>query len=384
MNMRSLLAAAGAVLLGMVAATSSGADLAKALETLRAVGPGGKGNEAAALAWQEVAGVEAGRVPELLTALDGANPLAANWIRTAVDTVCERRVRDGGLPKEALERFVLQTSHDPRGRRLAYEWLLKVDGGAEDRIMPRLLEDPSVELRRDAVTRLIEEGKQTVAQGKKDKAASLFEKAFDAARDRDQVDLLAGELKKLGREVDLVAHDGLIVQWLVIGPFDNTGEAGFDQVYAPEEESDPKGRYAGKHGELVWLAYRSSRADGRVDLYDALKGSLVRISDKLQEREVVAYAAAEFRSPSGQKAQIRVSSINAIKLFVNGGVVGEYKVYHAGSAFDQYQADVVFKAGSNRILVKVCQNAQTQDWTEELGFTLRVCDAVGSGIHSAE
>lgn len=377
--------AVGAILVSLVLGTTAGAELAGALGTLRAVGPKGVGSEAAAVAWQEAAKVDVGRVPELLAALDGANPLAANWIRTAVDTVCERAVRDEGtLPKEALEKFVLETSHDPKGRRLAYEWLLTVDTAAEERIVPQLLDDPSVELRRDAVARLIEQGKKTVADGNKDGAWKLFERAFDAARDRDQVGLLAGELKKLGREVDLVRHDGLIVDWLVIGPFDNTGEAGFSRVYAPEEKFDPQRRYAGKHGEVAWLQYHSGKPDGRTDLYDALKGSLLRISEKLQEREVVAYAVAEFRSTTEQKVQIRASSTNAIKIWVNGDVVGSHEVYHSGTAFDQYQADAVLKAGSNRILVKLCQNAQTQDWTEEFGFYLRVCDAIGGGILTAE
>jgi hypothetical protein len=373
------------MLIGLVAGKSPAADLADSLQALRAVGPKGAGNEAAALAWQQAARVDASRIPELLAALDGANPLAANWIRTAIDSLCERAVRDeGALPKEAFERFVLEASHDPKGRRLAYEWLLKVDAAAEDRIVPQLLDDPSTELRRDAVARLIEQAEKAVADGNKDEAVKLFEKAFDAARDRDQVNLLAGQLKKLGREVDLVAHDGLIVDWLVIGPFDNTGEAGFGRVYPPEEKYDPNGRYHGKNGEVAWLKYRSGDPGGKTDLYDALKGSLVRISEKLQEREVVAYAVAEFRSAAEQKVQIRASTTNAIKIWVNGDVAGEHNVYHAGSPFDQYRADVVLKAGSNRIMVKVCQNAQTQDWTEDLGFYLRVCDAIGGGILSAK
>ncbi len=373
--------AAEVILIGLIAGMTAGADLADTLSTLRAVGPMGAGNEAAADAWQEAVAVDASRVPELLAALDGANPLAANWIRTAIDAVCERAVHDKrALPQAALEKFVLETSHDPKGRRLAYEWLLKVDASAEERIVPQFVNDPSIELRRDAVARLIEQAEKAVVAENNDDAAKILNDAFAAARDRDQVSLLAGRLKKLGHEVDLVAHDGLIVDWLVIGPFDNAGEAGFARGYAPEEKFDPDGRYEGKHGDVTWLPYHSDKPDGKADLYEALKGSLVRISDKLQEREIVAYAVAEFHSATEQKAQIRASSINAIKIWLNGNVVGEHEVYHAGSPFDQYQADVVLKAGSNRILVKLCQNAQTQDWTEEFGFYLRVCDAIGGGI----
>ena len=102
--------AAPVALLALVAGASDAADVKEALRTLRAVGPEGDGNEAASAAWQELAQADVNQVPQLLAAIDGANPLAANWIRTAVDTVCERALRDEGtLPKKALEQFMLQT-----------------------------------------------------------------------------------------------------------------------------------------------------------------------------------------------------------------------------------------------------------------------------------
>lgn len=354
-------------------------DLNGALESLRAVGPKGAGNEAASVAWQEVAQADVSQVPKLLAALNGANPLAANWIRTAVDTVCERALRDQGtLPKEALEKFVLETQQDPKGRRLAYEWLLKVAPEAEERIIPRLLDDPSVELRRDAVEMVIEQGEKAAKAGNKAEATTLLKQAFDAARDRDQIGSLTNQLKQLGHEVDLVKHDGLIVDWLVVGPFDNTDEAGFNRVYGPEEDFDAKAEYQGKHGTVTWLKGSSEDPQGAVDLYKILKDKLA----KEEEREVVAYAVAEFHSPVGRKVQIRSSSYNAIKIWLNGRLVDEHDVYHGGSEYDQYQADAELIPGLNRIMIKVCQNAQTQSWTNHLAFQLRVCDAIGSGILS--
>lgn len=373
------------VLLVLIAGSSSAADLKEALRTLRAVGPEGAGNEAASAAWQEVAQADVSQVPKLLAALDGASLLAANWIRTAVDTVCERALRDEGtLPKEAFEQFTLETAQDPKARRLAYEWLLKVDPEAEERIAPQFLDDPSVELRRDAVARLIEQGEKAANADDKDKAVTLLTRAFDAARDRDQIDLLARQLKELGHEVDLIRHDGMMVDWLVIGPFDNTDEAGYDTVYPPEKEIDTKAKYDGKHGQVGWGSYRSESRVGKIDLYKALADSLVDISEKLHEREVVGYAVAEFHSPRDQEVQIRSSSTNAIKIWVNGKLVDEHNVYHAGSQFDQFEADAVLREGKNQILVKLCQNAQTQSWTEVFSFQLRVCDAIGSAILSEQ
>lgn len=368
-----------------ISGVATAADLGEALDTLRAVGPNGEGNQVAAAAWQQAAQADVSQVPSLLAGLDGANPLAANWIRTAVEAVCERAVRDEGtLPKAALERFVLDTTHDPRGRRLAFDWLVEVDDTAEERIVPQFLDDPSVELRREAVTKLIEKGQQAAKASRRDEALEQFVRAFDAARDRDQVDLLAKQLKELGHEVDLVRHDGMVVEWSVIGPFDNADEAGFDTVYPPEMELDVNARYDGKHGEIGWKRYISKSRVGKVDLYEALADSLVRISDKLQERDIVCYAVADFHCASDRDVEIRSSTTNAIKIWVNGELVDEHNVYHAGSQFDQFEAEAKLRKGKNQILVKLCQNAQTQSWTESLAFQLRVCDAVGSGIVSAK
>src|SRR5262249_3682914 len=96
------------------------------LATVRAVGPDGKGSVAAAQAWRELSRADAAELPRLLAGMDGANTLARNWLRSAIDAVLDRaRTGDQPLPKEALEKFLLDTRHDPQGRRLAYELVLE-------------------------------------------------------------------------------------------------------------------------------------------------------------------------------------------------------------------------------------------------------------------
>jgi hypothetical protein len=67
-----------AVILGLAAAAR--ADEAAAVAAIRAVGREGAGNEAAAAAWKELARSDAARLPAILAAMDGASPLAANWL----------------------------------------------------------------------------------------------------------------------------------------------------------------------------------------------------------------------------------------------------------------------------------------------------------------
>jgi hypothetical protein len=42
------------------------------------------------------------------------------------------------------------------------------------------------------------------------------------------------------------------------------------------------------------------------------------------------------------------------------------------------------RRGKNAILIKVCQNEQTEDWAQRWQFQFRVCDASGTAILSAD
>jgi len=351
------------------------ADLAPLLKKLLAVGPGGAGNREARQAWQEVARADASQLPAVLAALDEAGPLAANWIRCAADAIAERAVHSSGkLPRQELERFVLERRHAPRARRLAYEWLVRVDPTARDRLIPGMLDDPSVELRRDAVARLIDEAARLAEGGSTGKAVPLWRKALTAARDLDQIELLAARLKEQDEPVDLARHFGFLVRWKLIGPFDNTGEKGYDVAYPPEREVDLAASYPGKHGPVGWIDHETEHRFGRVDLNKALG----------EEKQVVGYAAAEFYSDRKRQVEFRLASDNAVKLWLDGALIDAHDVYHAGSQFDQYASRGVLRPGRNVILVKVCQNAQTQNWARGWSFQLRVCDATGGAVLSSD
>lgn len=349
-------------------------DMKPLLDTLLAVGPKGEGNPEAAQAWAKLVEADAAQLPAILTALNDARPLAANWIRCAVDAVAERQLRRGGkLPAAGLEKLVLDPKHAPRARRLAYEWLLRVDPTASDRLIPGMLNDPSVEMRRDAVARLIDEAGQVAQRSEPAKAVPLYRRALSAARDLDQIRLLAARLEKLGQEVDLPRHFGFILRWKLIGPFDNTDEKGFAVAYPPEREVNLDASYPGKHGDVKWVDYESKHEYGRVDFNKPLG----------EEKGVAGYATAEFISDRRQQVELRLGSDNAVKLWLNGALLDGHDVYHAGFHMDQYVSRAVLRPGRNVILVKVCQNEQTQSWAREWGFQLRVCDATGGAVLSS-
>lgn len=349
------------------------------LKAILAVGDKGRGNAEAARAWQELVKADADAILPLLAALDRASPLAANWVRGAIDAIAERELASGKLPTAALEKFALDTSHAPRARRLAFEWLARADKTAPDRLIPGMLHDPSTEFRRDAVARLLAEAESTPDS---DAAAlkAVYQKALSGARDKDQVEAIAAALKKLGQGVDLADHFGFVQRWKVIGPFDNVGGRGFNVAYPPENykdaDIDVAATYKGKTGQVTWKDHETKDRYAQVDLNKAVG----------KHMGAAAYALTDFQSERRQKVQIRIASLCAVKLWVNGRQVAAHEVYHSGPAgeIDTYIAGATLEPGKNQILVKCLQNEQTEDWAQNWDFQLRVCDATGTAVLSAD
>ena len=358
-------------LIGMSNSSLCGADLAELLSAVRSVDSGAQGNAQATAAWKQVAQAKARDLPSIFAAMDGASPLAANWIRSAIDAIGERELSSGGqLPLKALERFLLDTRHDPRARRLAYEWILRVDKTATDRLIPEMWNDPSVEFRRDAVARLISNAEGLLQQGRKPDALVVFQQAMNGARDKDQVDTVAKQLRGLGQQVDLPRHFGFLMNWHVIGPFDNTDRTGFGRIYPPEQTLDANAQVKGKNDLVKWRPFSTKPDYGMVDLNQPF-GKL---------KETVGYAWTQFPSEREQQVQLRLGCKNAWKLWLNGKLVFEREEYHRGMRLDQYLMPVTLKSGSNDILLKLCQNEQEESWTVEWQFQLRVCDPAGTAI----
>jgi hypothetical protein len=372
--MRETMKLAGLFILGLALAVpaASAADTAALLARIRAVGREGAGNAEAGAAWKELVRLGPEALPAVLAGMDGADATAANWLRNAVDAIAERALADGKpLPAEQLEKFIADKTHSGAGRRLAYEWLARVDKAAPARLLPGMLQDPSPELRRDAVAVAMEGARKLLDKGDKDAARAAYRRALGGACDKDQVETIAQQLKALGSPVDLAAHFGFIRTWHLIGPFDNHSGVGFQAAYPPERGVDLAALYKGKGGkEVRWAAHTTDSPYGVVDLNKALR----------KEQGTVAYAFAAVESASARPVELRVGTTNAVKIFLNGKELFGREEYHHGMDVDQYAARGTLKAGRNEVLLKICQNEQSDDWAQNWAFQARLCDAVGAAV----
>jgi hypothetical protein len=228
-----------------------------------------------------------------------------------------------------------------------------------------------LELRREAVQKALDDAAKISA---KETAVKMYQNAFAAARDLDQIKAAAAKLKDFGESADIQTQMGFIIGWKVLGPFDNVGDIGWDTAYPPEMGVDLTKSYAGQKEEIRWVNHVTSDDFGIVDLTKAL--------DK--HKGAVTYAYAEFIADKAQPADFRLGSINATKMWVNGKELAANHVYHAGIQIDQYISKGELKEGKNTILIKVCQNEQKEAWAQDWKFQLRVCDKIGTAILSTD
>ncbi|MFQ5675597.1 MAG: tetratricopeptide repeat protein, partial [bacterium] len=150
-------------------------------------------------------------------------------------------------------------------------------------------------------------------------------------------------------------------EWMVIGPFSNRG--GFHKEFPPEEKIDLSASYRSGKRSLNWQTAEDGVHDGYVDL-----GAILQSSSW-----AVGYGAINIYSPDKRSVQLRLSTDEACKLWVNGKLV--WQVFRQGSvAFDNDIVSVILHPGNNKVLLKVSNSIK--DW----GFYFRVTDEKGNGF----
>ncbi len=370
--MRSTLhAAACGLALLLLSTVAHAQEVNSLLVRIKAVGKEGANNIDVSKAWKDLVSRGPAVLPDILGGMDDANPIAVNWLRAAVESIQDRGLQSGQpMPKVKIESVLNDKSHSGRARRLAYECLVRLDPTTPDRLLPKMLDDPSSEIRRDAVARKLESGLKS-SKSDSPEHKQFLQDLLRLARDRDQIDTIAGQLKKAGVEIDLTKHYGFVTRWLLIGPFDNTKGIGFNSIYPPEKGFEIKANYPGK-GDMpvAWKSHETDKSLGLVDLNEAV--------GKLKGAVVYAYSAVE--SKSERPVEIRCGSNNAVRIWLNGKEVYFRDEYHHGFQMDQHVGRGVLKTGRNEILIKVCQNEQTDSWAQQWSFQLRVCDDLGGAI----
>lgn len=340
-----------------------------ALKAILSVTREGTNNEATASAWKQLVATGSDSLFPALNAFDSANPTAANWLRSAISAIVDKeRQAKKPLPAEKLKAFVEDTKRHPKARRIAFELFAEADQPQAAKLLQTLTNDPSLEIRHDAIADQIKDAK-TLKDAAKQKA--IYQELFAQSRDEDQAEELAKLLEAAGAPANLTTHFNFVTQWSVIGPFDSKDGVGFAKSYTPETKVDLKATAAGTLKDpLKWKPVQSDAKYGTIDLNKELG----------KHKDAVGYGHTVIESPGEMPAEIRVASQNAVQIYLNGKKLFEREEYHHGTKLDQHVALGTLKAGPNEILIKVCQNNQTEPWAQVWTFAVRVCDKTGGKL----
>ena len=161
---------------------------------------------------------------------------------------------------------------------------------------------------------------------------------------------------------------GFVRDWLVVGPFDNEGKAGFSRTFGPESDLpqplDIARVYEGKERAARWRSIPAITSYGWLDF-----GSLLRPAEK-----ICAYATTFVRSTAAagpSQATVWAGAAGALRVFWNGEEVLSDAHYRSIDA-DRSACTVAVKPGWNRLTVKVCN-----DDTSPM-LTIRLADPQGA------
>jgi hypothetical protein len=356
-----------------IASSAAADDIETWFGAISQAGPQGSGSAAARVASQSLAGQDTSILPRLLSAMETGNPVAANWARSAFETIVERELAtsDRDFPTTTLQAFVADPRRVGRVRRLALTLCEQLDPGYTKRIVPTMLADP--EFRQDAVDMALAAGQQSLEAGDSETARERFRQAFEHARDGGQVQRAAGKLTGLNEPADIVQHLGLVVDWWLVGPFDAPQTSGFAREYLPHDRVELSARFVGQESrEIGWMRHRTTDSLGLVNLAQAIAPA----------KEAVGYAYAELTSPRDMTGQVRCGADDNCTVWLNGEKVFGREQWLNGTRFDRFVAPVQLRSGSNQLLVKICQGPQHKDpqVPNNWSLQLRLCDEEGKGL----
>jgi hypothetical protein len=297
---------------------------------------------------------------DFLKAMKGATPIGKNWLLGIANVrYRQEKANDQG----ELSAFLANESNDPEARYTVFSWLTEGKSDLRKQMLEGMLADPSPELRFASVQQVLEQSPD----------ADRLRTLLSSARHPNQVVEIINRLDKAGVVVDQRKHFGFLSKWKLIGPFDHVGSKNFDKAFPIEDDwkrGELASAYEGKAGEVKWIEHATTNKEGMVDL-----ASLYN-----KEKGCIVYGIAEFESPIAGAAEIRLGCINGNRVWVNGELIMSNEVYHSSMQIDQYIEAIVLVKGTNRVLIKICQNEQTEGWAQDYQFQIRITDSTGLAI----
>ncbi|MEE9293534.1 MAG: DUF3857 domain-containing protein [Phycisphaerae bacterium] len=158
--------------------------------------------------------------------------------------------------------------------------------------------------------------------------------------------LARGDIERAER---LFGEMGALDTWMIIGPFANERDAGYNTVYGPETEIDFEKAYQGRGHQVSWRPLEHLTFRRNIDFAAVC----------YPREQVLAYALTHVQAMSPQNATLQLGAAESIKVWFNDRLVYASELERR-FALDQATIPVRLQRGANKLLVKV--GVETGPW----------------------
>lgn len=157
---------------------------------------------------------------------------------------------------------------------------------------------------------------------------------------------------------------GFVKDWVLVGPFDNVSNSGYNEIFPPETENDFSKTYDGLNKIPVkWFVPSKFPHSPWINLNFNFFGTAI-----------TSYATTFVFSPIEQKVDFRLGTSGSFKLWLNDKeILAEEKELDNG--IDTFDSHTKLYSGWNKILLKICKEE-----SPNFNFALRICDSKGKKI----
>lgn len=171
-------------------------------------------------------------------------------------------------------------------------------------------------------------------------------------------------MNKVPKSQEMFAKTGAVLQWQVLGEFENVSESGFDKDFGAVAHPEMRYNFRNKWGaEVNWIDIKAAGKANWIDLDNYYVGT-----------NSVMYAQTFCNSTKEQEVQFRMGTSGSLKVWVNDRLMYQESEERDNNV-DTYLFTVKLMKGYNRILIQIGSSE-----VEDANFLLRITDSKGMPI----
>jgi tetratricopeptide (TPR) repeat protein len=168
----------------------------------------------------------------------------------------------------------------------------------------------------------------------------------------------------LKKSRDYFSRIGAVMNWQIVGDFENISASGFEKEYGPESHPEPGSVFKNKiNADIKWF-----------DLYKQVDGKWIDFTYNFNCTNTLVYAQTFCKSSSDMTAYLRIGTSGSLKLYVNDQLLYSEKK-ERNNGIDTYIIPVKISSGNNRILLKIGNSK-----LEQCNFMMRATDIDGNNL----